>query len=199
MIKNIILDMGNVLLDFNPQAALEMLEIPEKAHGFLHKELFGGNEWIELDLGNTSVDEAYESIKQRIPEEHHDSLQKCINEWDICMLPVDGAKEFCDFVRASGYNVYVLSNAHKSFYRYFPRYFDLDFFDGVVVSADVHTVKPDVKIYEHLLNKYCLSAEECLFIDDRQDNVEGAIKAGMQAVQFKNDFEEVKQYLNHLS
>lgn len=199
MIKNIILDMGNVLLDFNPQAALEMLGIPEKAHSFLHKELFGGNEWIELDLGNISVDEAYESIKQRIPEEHHDFLQKCINEWDICMLPVDGAKEFCDFVRACGYNVYVLSNAHKSFYRYFPRYFDLDFFDGVVVSADVHTVKPDVKIYEHLLNKYCLSAEECLFIDDRQDNVEGAIKAGMQAVQFKNDFEEVKQYLNHLS
>jgi putative hydrolase of the HAD superfamily len=112
------------------------------------------------------------------------------------MKPLNGAKKFCEFVKSNGFGVYVLSNAHKSFYRYFPRYFDLEFFDGVVVSADVHIVKPDVRIYEHLLSKFNLKAEECLFIDDRANNVDGAEKAGMQAVQFKNDFEEVKEYLN---
>ena len=193
MIKNIIFDMGNVLLDYNPDAAMQMLGINEKAKPVIMKELFGGNEWVQLDLGNISVDEAFESIKQRVPEEYHTDLRKCIDGWDVCMVPVDGAKDFCEFVKSKGFGVYVLSNAHSSFYSYFPRYFDLDFFDGVVVSADVHTVKPDIKIYKHLLEKYSLKAEECLFIDDRADNVEGALKAGMKAVQFRNDFEEIKK------
>ena len=197
MIKNIIFDMGNVLLDYNPDAAMQMLGITEKAKPVIMEELFGGNEWVQLDLGNISVDEAFESIKQRIPEEYHADLRKCIDGWDVCMVPVDGAKDFCEFVKSKGFGVYVLSNAHKSFYSYFPRYFNLDFFDGVVVSADVHTVKPDIRIYKHLLEKYSLKAEECLFIDDRQDNVDGARKAGMNAAQFKNDFEEIKQYLKH--
>lgn len=193
MIKNIIFDMGNVLLDYNPDAAMQMLGINEKAKPVIMKELFGGNEWVQLDLGNISVDEAFENIKQRIPEEYHTDLRKCIDGWDVCMVPVEGAKEFCEAVKSEGFGVYILSNAHKSFYSYFPRYFDLDFFDGVVVSADVHTVKPDIKIYKHLLEKYNLKAEECLFIDDRADNVDGALKSGMKAVQFKNDFEEIKK------
>lgn len=197
MIKNIIFDMGNVLLDYNPDAAMQMLGINEKAKPVIMKELFGGNEWVQLDLGNISVDEAFENIKQRTPEEYHTDLRKCIDGWDVCMVPVEGAKEFCEAVKSEGFGVYILSNAHKSFYSYFPRYFDLDFFDGVVVSADVHTVKPDIKIYKHLLEKYSLKAEECLFIDDRADNVDGARKAGMNAAQFKNDFEEIKQYLKH--
>ena len=197
MIKNIIFDMGNVLLDYNPDAAMQMLGINEKAKPVIMKELFGGNEWVQLDLGNISIDEAFENIKQRIHEEYHSDLRKCIDGWDVCMVPVEGAKDFCEFVKSNGFGVYVLSNAHKSFYSYLPRYFDLDFFDGVVVSADVHTVKPDIKIYKHLLEKYSLKAEECLFIDDRADNVDGALKSGMKAVQFKNDFEEIKQYLKH--
>ena len=195
MIKNIVFDMGNVLLDFNPQASMQMLKTNKEAQPFILKELFGGDEWVQLDLGNISIDEAYESIKQRVPETYHADLRKCTDEWDVCMVPVEGAKEFCDYVKTKGYGVYVLSNAHKSFYRYFPRYFDLDFFDGVVVSADVHIVKPDVRIYEHLLKKFDLKAEECLFIDDRLDQVEGAKKAGMTAVQFENDCEFIKDIL----
>lgn len=196
MIKNVIFDMGNVLLDYDPQAAMDELEIAPDAQPIIMKELFCGNEWVQLDLGNITEDEAYESIKQRIPEEYHADLRKCIDGWDICMKPLNGAKKFCEFVKSNGFGVYVLSNAHKSFYRYFPRYFDLEFFDGVVVSADVHIVKPDVRIYEHIIEKYNLKAEECLFIDDRADNVEGAVKAGMKAIRFKNDFEEINPLLN---
>ena len=75
MIKNIIFDMGNVLLDYNPDAAMQMLGINEKAKPVIMKELFGGNEWVQLDLGNISVDKSYESIKQRIPEEYHTDLR----------------------------------------------------------------------------------------------------------------------------
>lgn len=181
--------MGNVLLDYDPQAAMNELEIEPAAQTVIMKELFCGKEWIQLDLGNITEDKAYESICRRIPSEYHKALKKAVNGWDICMKPLDSAQEFCKKIKAEGYGVYVLSNAHKSFYRYFPRYFDIDFFDGVVVSADIHITKPDIRIYNYLLKKYSLRAEECLFIDDRADNVEGAIRAGMKAHQFKSDFD----------
>lgn len=192
MIKSFIFDMGNVLLDYNPQAAMDELNIPPDAQPIIMRELFGGKEWVQLDLGNITENEAYESICKRIPEEYHNVLKRSIDGWDICMKPLKGAREFCEFIKSKGFRVYVLSNAHKSFYRYFPRYFDLEFFDGVVVSADIHVAKPDIKIYEHILEKYNLKAEECLFIDDRQDNVEGAEKAGMYAYRFKNNFDLLK-------
>ncbi len=191
MIKNIIFDMGNVLLDYDPQAAMNELEIPKDAQPIIMQELFCGNEWVQLDLGNITEDEAFASIRKRVPDEYHEALRKSIDGWDICMKPLEGAVQFCQKVKSEGFGVYVLSNAHKSFYRYFPRYFDLEFFDGIVVSADVHIIKPDVKIYAHLLKKYNLCAQECLFVDDRADNVEGAVRAGMQAYQFRNDYDSV--------
>ena len=77
--------------------------------------------------------------------------------------------------------------------RIFSRYYSLDFFDGIVVSSDIHIVKPDIRIYEYLLETYHLKAEECLFIDDRADNIEGAQRVGMQAEQFFGDFERIKE------
>ena len=69
----------------------------------------------------------------------------------------------------------------------------MEFFDGIVVSADIHCIKPSAKIYQYLLERYDLIPEECLFIDDRLENVSGAIEVGMQGYQFKNDFEELRK------
>lgn len=195
MIKNIVFDMGNVLLDYNPEVPLNKFCGSEEAKDIIRKELFGGNEWVQLDLGSITVEQAFESIANRIPEKHHKELKDCIYKWDICMVPLAGAKEFLDYAKGKGYKLFILSNAHKSFYEYFPRAIDLKTFDGVVVSADIHAVKPDKKIYEHLLSTYNLIPEECIFIDDRADNVAGAKAAGMNTVQFNGDFEAVKNLL----
>ena len=77
-------------------------------------------------------------------------------------------------------------------FEYFPKYFPLEWFDGIVVSSDEHIVKPDAGIYRILLERYGLNADECLFIDDRADNVRGAVESGMNAYVFNNDFETVK-------
>ena len=57
-----------------------------------------------------------------------------------------------------------------------------DFFklmDGIVVSGEEHLLKPDIRIYQTLLDRYHLRAGECLFIDDSPANIEGAKKAGL--------------------
>ncbi len=195
MIKNIILDMGNVLLDYNPNVILDRVCENTDEKKVIFNELFQGPEWIMGDYGKITNSERFDRVKERLPAELHHKLKQCVEEWDICMVPIDGAQEFCRRVKAQGYSIYVLSNACSKFYEYFPKHYDLDFFDGIVVSSDVHIIKPDIEIYKYLLDKYSLNAEECLFIDDREENVNGARMAGMNAVKFDNNYEQIKKYL----
>lgn len=185
--------MGNVLLDYNPQIPLETYCSTEQEKEIINKELFEGPEWVQGDIGLIKDCERYDLVKKRVPEEYWNVLKQCCDNWDICMTPLEGAKSFCEYVKNKGYHIYILSNASDKFYKYFLNFSSLDYFDGIVISSDVKMIKPDSKIYEYLLNKYGLIAEECLFIDDREDNVRGAITVGMHACQFKNDYESIKE------
>ena len=113
----------------------------------------------------------------------------------MCMRPVAGAKEFCGYAKEQGYRLFVLSNASSSFYQYFQRFAPLDYFDGIVVSCDIHMIKPDVRIYQYLLDKYQLTPEESFFIDDMPENVAGAQKAGIRGAIFHGDFEKIRKSL----
>lgn len=193
MIKNIVFDMGNVLLDYNPEVSLKLFVEKEEDRVLIRKELFEGPEWKEADRGSIRDAEKFEGVSKRVPERLHAQLRQCVDQWDICMVPLPGAREFCTWAKEKGYGIYVLSNASDLFYRYFPNFAPFFFFDGILVSADVHLLKPDVQIFQHFLNTYGLKAEECLFLDDRRDNVEGAARAGMQSVVFRGSFEEIRE------
>lgn len=198
MIKNIVLDMGNVLLDYDPQVPLDAFCSSQAEKDLIRKELFEGPEWAMGDRGTIRDADRYDLVKERVPKEYREAMKKCCDEWDICMKPIHGAREFCEYVKAQDYGTYVLSNASDLFYKYFTNFMPLDFFDGIVVSSDIRMLKPDREIYEYLLERYQLKPEECLFIDDRTDNVEAARAVGMQALVFRNDFEEIKNLLRSL-
>ncbi len=195
MIKNVILDMGNVLLDYNPEVPLNMFCDCEEAKDIIRNELFHGPEWVMGDRGDIPDKGRYELVKRRVPEKYWDALKQCCDRWYICMNPIQGAAEFCNFVREQGLGIYILSNASDAFYEYFPKFLPLTFFDGVVVSADIHMLKPGREIYTYLTDKYGLNPAECLFIDDMPQNVQGAKQAGLQAVRFENDYDSVRQLI----
>lgn len=198
MIQNIVLDMGNVLLDYNPEVCLNKFLDSEEDRAVIRQELFQGPEWIQGDLGYLKDEERFTPVSARVPKRLHPKLKQCVEQWDMCMLPLPGAREFCADAKEKGFRLYVLSNASDAFYRYFPNFRPLDYFDGIVVSADVHIIKPDIRIYQYLMEKYSLKPEECFFIDDREDNVEGAKNAGMNGAVFRGDFEEIKEQLQKL-
>lgn len=185
--------MGNVLMNYDPEVSLNRFCTSEEEKTIIRRELFEGPEWEMGDLGQIADRERYVYVKKRIQERYWPSLKQCCDNWDICMTPLQGAKEFCDSLKKSGYRIYVLSNASDKFYEYFPGFAPLAYFDGIVVSADIHMVKPDIRIYRYILERFGLQADECLFIDDRQENVDGAAHAGMHSAVFQNDFEEIRK------
>ena len=197
MIKNIVLDMGNVLLDYNPGFVLNEFCSSDEEKEIIDKELFNGPEWSLGDKGEIKDKDRFGLVKVRVPERYHEALRKCADNWDICMNPLDGAREFCEWVRDNGYGIYVLSNASDLFYKYFPKFLPLDFFDGVFVSSDYLMLKPDIRIYKAFLKKYGLEGSECLFIDDREDNVKGAMNAGMNTFRFMGDYDAIRKHLEN--
>ena len=194
-IKNIIFDMGRVLLKFDPYVSLNAYCENKEDIDLLYKELFEGPEWIMADEGKITNGQRYELVKERVPERLHRALKLVVENWPICMEPVDGALDFYKYVKEKGYNTYVLSNACNRFYSYFPNHYDLNSFKGIVVSSDVKMIKPNPAIYEYILEIYNLNPEECLFIDDVEANVKAAEEAGIKGFIFKNNYEELKKKL----
>lgn len=196
MIKNIILDMGNVLLSFDPEICLNTYVETDADRTIIRKELFEGPEWIQGDYGYITNEERYEPVSKRVPQRLHSALRQCVDNWKICLKPIDGAMAFCEYARQKGYGLYVLSNACNNFYNYFPRFAEISYFDGVMVSSDIHMIKPERRIYEHFLETYQLQATECLFIDDRPENINGAKEVGISGHIFTGDFNAIIKNYN---
>lgn len=199
MIKNIVFDMGNVLLNYDPNVCLDYFLESDEDKKMIMDELFQGPEWVKGDRGLLTDEEIYLHVKKRLPKRLHSALKNCVFEWHMCMKPIVGAKEFCEYVKSEGYKIYVLSNASNTFYDYFPeRFTPLSYFDGVVVSSDIHMIKPEREIYTYLLEKYQLTPEESFFIDDRPENIEGARAAHMNGAVFNGDFREMEKTIINL-
>lgn len=188
MIKNIVLDMGNVLLSYDPFVILNNVCETEEEKQLIFTHLFSSDIWLMGDRGEIKNEERYDLAKVYLPKELHPKLKECVENWKICMQPIKGAKEFCLDCKEKGYHLFVLSNACNLFYDYFPKFYDMDLFDGVLVSSDVHLIKPDHKIYELLCSTYGLKPEECVFIDDHWENTEAAEQVGMKGIVFEGDY-----------
>ena len=86
-IRNFVLDMGNVLFDYNPGAMTEYFlpAAPEEDKERFLKEFFSGSEWIDRDLGIISEEEMYQSVSKRLPPRLHESLRNCLQSWLLCI------------------------------------------------------------------------------------------------------------------
>ena len=98
--------------------------------------------------------------------------------------PVKPTERLVGDLKAAGYRLYVLSNMSREFIDFLRRFPVYGLFDGEVVSCEEHTVKPEPRIYEILLERYGLTPSETLFIDDREMNIEAAAALGIHGFVF---------------
>lgn len=195
MIKNILFDMGQVLIRFDQQYFIHRFGIEGDDVSLLMRELFRSVEWVQMDRGSLREEDAFRSISQRLPERLHDVAWKLICMWDRPILEIDGMYDLVAELKDLGYGIYLLSNASVRQHEYWPRIPASKFFDGKLISADVHVIKPQPEIYRLCLEKFGLKPEECFFIDDAPANIEGALCCGIAGAVFHGDAKLLRSQL----
>ena len=153
--KNIIFDIGNVLLSFQPERFLKQY-YDEKTMGDLLTIIFCSDEWLELDLGNLTIDETINIFSKRNPH-YKEEIYFILKHWTEMMTPIQENVDIAYKLKEKGYSLYILSNFHeeaiKEMYNKYP-FFTI--FDGGVISAYEHMIKPNPKFYQILLDRYHL-------------------------------------------
>lgn len=197
MIRNILFDMGNVLIRFDRKLFLDRLDISEADKTVLLREVFANVEWAEMDRGTKTEETALVSMCKRLPQRLHAAAETMTLHWDEPLLPIAGMYELVEELKEKGYGVYLLSNASVRQHEYWPRIPAGKFFDGTLISADVHVMKPQPEIYRLCLEKFGLKAEECFFIDDVAANIEGALHCGLSGAVFFGDVVRLRQELRN--
>ena len=196
MIKNIVFDMGNVMIYFNGAYFVERAGITdENDRKLLINEIYKSIEWASMDRGTLTPAQAEEIMKQRIPERLHNAVTQLVSNWDRPIVPVPGMAELVRELKENGYGIYLLSNAATNQPDYWSKVPGSEYFDGTLISAFVKLIKPDLEIYDLFLKKFSLRADECIFIDDSIVNAEAATLAGMSGIAFHDDVGELRQKL----
>ncbi len=196
LIKNIVFDMGGVLIDFNSKKTITTY-FSEKYYDVLMKEVFGSELWQQLDGGLLRHDEAISIVLPRIPEETRPLIKEMLTDFYPYMPPFPEMYDFVKRIKKAGYKVYLLSNATPRFFDNYLNIPALTLMDGFFISALYKMLKPQKEIYEAFCNKFSLKPEECFFIDDLPQNIEGAKSYGMKGFVFKvSDIKNLEETLN---
>ncbi len=177
MIKNYVFDIGNVLAEFNAPKMLHYYfndpQLEKQIFHFLFPDL-----WNSYDQGLISEQEIINRLSGRFPE-YEEQIRKMMNGWtDLLVIH----QENLEAVRQIGSDCYILSNLPEKAELALRSQNFFDPFRGALCSWREKLIKPDPKIFELFLEQNQLRAEECLFIDDRPDNVKSAASAGFHAV-----------------
>ncbi len=203
MIRNIVFDMGKVLLDYDPlQACLRHAGAPEKA-AVLKAAIFDHPDWqAKIDTGFLYDDEYLLDVLDRLETQELKTLAKDImgDWWLDSLFPVRGIRQVIERLLEKGFRLYVLSNCGYFFHKFSYKIPHVERFSGLLVSAEEKLIKPDPKIFERLCQKFELQADECVFVDDLQKNVDAAVACGMQGYCFADmDAQKLTAWLEQLN
>ncbi len=193
MIRNVVFDMGNVVIRFDPQYFIERAGIKDQDdRRLIMNELFLSVEWAQMDADTLNEQTAEPLIIHRFPDRLKETVRTLLYAWAYPRDMIPGMENLIRRLKDAGYGIYLLSNASTAQHDYWPKYPVSSLFDGKLISCDVKTVKPCPQIYELFTDKFGLKPEECLFTDDSAANVAAAIACGWKGIVFHGDAEELR-------
>lgn len=179
MIENVVFDMGNVLLDYNPMRLIAGYTRDPADRAAIDRALFASPEWALLDEGLITDADMLRAALAHLPERLHGMTRDMFAIWPTLYRPIPETERLVRRLKANGYRCYLLSNASLRWYSYEQDFPVFALLDGRIISASCRTVKPKDAIYRALFDTYSLLPETCFFIDDMPANVEGARRNGM--------------------
>ena len=198
LIKNIVFDLGNVIIRWNPRYIVAQHTKDEVMQNKLIANLFGSSHWQGFDDGSLTREQVIHNVKQTLSAEYHSIIHDLVYHWYKHAPPIIGMEELVRGLKERGYQIFLLSNTNIHFDEYKDTIGALQYFDGFYISAKTRLMKPNPEIYHDFLQTFSLVAQECIFIDDIRENIVGAIEVGMGGYHFDGNVEKLKEHLKDL-
>ena len=183
--KNIIFDLGAVLVNWQPKEILSSIfqnETDETAWQKINED--NSQTWADFNRGLITT----QDISKLFGKEYAEILFKELPKY---LFILEDGIEILNKVKEKGYKTYILSNFPKEVFESanivnnYEQYF-INKFDGAIISYNIGKIKPEPEIYQALLDKYNLNPKECLFIDDKKINIDGAKHLGIDGIVCNN-------------
>lgn len=185
-VKNIVFDVGEVLIDWNPRYLYsKIFDDPQAMEDFLNNVCT--HEWNYRQDAGYCWDKAIAEKAAAFPHLANE-IKAYRARWpEMVGGAVQGSVAVLEALKKQGWPLYAITNYHQDTFALSQQLWPfLTTFDGVVVSGEEKICKPERRIYEILLERYGLNAAECVFIDDCLENIEAAQAIGMTGVLFRN-------------
>ena len=185
---DIILDMGNVLLEWNKDKILRGVVKTEKDYMILDKAIFQSGLWERLDLGTLTREDLILKVVSMIGSIYQEKVQEVVWNWPSYIEIYTEVFPLLVRLKEKGHRIFVLSNTSPVFYELLEEQLSPlnEILDGFVLSCDIKAIKPDPKMFEEILHKYQLDPVNCIFLDDVKDNTKMAESLGIKAYQVKH-------------
>lgn len=181
-VTTVIFDIGKVLVEFNWQSYIKSFGYPDTINEELGKTIFESPKWKERDRGDRAEEEYKEMFISEAPHLKNEIIALFENIVNI-VEPYSFSEEWVKAIKKQGKKVYLLSNYSKTSYEHDMLKFDfLKHVDGGVISYEVNHVKPEVEIYQYLIEKYHINPLEAVFLDDVIENLETARSIGIRTI-----------------
>lgn len=201
VIRNIVFDMGKVLVGYDAMRVCEHYIKDVEDRQQVCTAVFVSPEWVLLDMGVISEEQALQQICSRLPKRLHPAAHLCMENWHrYCMWTIPEMESVVRELKKKGFGIYLCSNASLRLLECWNEVIPAsDCFDGMLFSSQVRCMKPQKEMYEHLFKRFSLNPEECFFVDDLALNIKGAAACGMEGWDFGDgDIERLKRKLETL-
>lgn len=197
--KNLVFDMGNVLIEWNSEKILQAITDDRKLQNLLRKEVFETGLWVQTDECVKTREEMIEIVTAKIGEEYRNEITQLSRYWYKYVDVYTKVQDRIIELSKNGYNIYILSNTAYTFYDlvkegYLPA---ASIAKGIVLSCEEKVLKPNEKIYNILLERYNLDPHDTMFFDDLSENIWGAARCGINGFVVENE-RELLTYLDKL-
>ena len=197
--KNLVFDMGNVLIEWNSEKILQAITDDIKLQNLLRKEVFETGLWVQTDEGVKTREEMIEIVTAKIGEEYRNEITQLSRYWYKYVDVYTKVQDRIIELSKNGYNIYILSNTAYTFYDlvkegYLPM---TSIAKGIVLSCEERVLKPNEKIYNILLERYNLDPHDTMFFDDLPENIWGAARCRINGFVVENE-SELLTYLDKL-
>jgi putative hydrolase of the HAD superfamily len=183
---NLIFDLGGVVVRWDPAAIIASVFDDEELQAKVRDGVFAHADWLELDRGTLDREDAIRRAAQRIGMTEGE-IRRLLLAVPPSLVPIPETIDLLYRLKAQGHPLYCLSNMHVASIEHLEREHEFfEVFTGKVISCRLKLCKPEAAIYEQALALNKLKANESVFIDDVDVNIEAAAKVGLHTVQFQN-------------